>query len=303
MGRPPRSRHHATRTPLKSRSSGRRKRAPGSSMAMGERGSGPGDAPRAAARRPRRCAPSAPRRRAATSRARSARGHAPRRGPEADDIAEARRVAERAAQCRCRRRWAPSPQASATAAPPLLPPHVLVEVVRVQRRAEDRVERLRAGAELRRIGLADGDRAGGLDALDDERVVVGHVVLVDRRAERRADALVGTRSLCAIGQAVERAERLAARERLVGGARLRAAPVGDERHDRVDLRVDALDLGEVRLQHLGHRGAAGADQLAELGCGQEAEVTRARRSIARRVYKKSGPRFEDQVERRLRRAA
>ena len=50
------------------------------------------------------------------------------------------------------------PQASATAAPPLLPPQVLREVVRVARRAEHRVEGLRARAELRRVGLADDDR-------------------------------------------------------------------------------------------------------------------------------------------------
>ena len=84
----------------------------------------------------------------------------------------------------------------------------LREVVGVARRAENRVESLRAGAELRRVGLADHDRAGVLAALDDQvvrcrarsrgrsasrrscgcRAVSDEVLDRDRQPVQRADA-------------------------------------------------------------------------------------------------------------------
>jgi hypothetical protein len=51
------------------------------------------------------------------------------------------------------------PVASATAAPPLLPPHVPGVIVRIQGGPEYGVECLRSRAELRRVRLADDDRA------------------------------------------------------------------------------------------------------------------------------------------------
>ena len=59
------------------------------------------------------------------------------------------------------------------------------EVVRVARRAEDRVEGLRARAELGRVRLADHDRARRAQALDDQRVVLRDVLGEQRRAVRR----------------------------------------------------------------------------------------------------------------------
>jgi hypothetical protein len=63
------------------------------------------------------------------------------------------------------------PEASAHAAPPL---------DRVAGDAEDGVEGVRAGGELRHVGLADEDRAGVADPLDEQVVVVGHGVGEDR---------------------------------------------------------------------------------------------------------------------------
>ena len=97
------------------------------------------------------------------------------------------------------------PQATATAAPPEEPPQVFDEVVGIARRAEDRVEGLRADRELRRVGLADGDRAGRPQPLDDGVVLRRHVVAVDRRAEGGADALGRHDVLVRDRQAGERA--------------------------------------------------------------------------------------------------
>ena len=108
------------------------------------------------------------------------------------------------------------PQASATAAPPEEPPQVLRQVVGIVRRAEDSVECLRAGAEFGRVGFADDDGAGAPHALDDDVVFGGDVVLVERRAEGGADAAGLDQVLVGDGQAVQRAQRLAARLHLVG---------------------------------------------------------------------------------------
>ena len=39
-------------------------------------------------------------------------------------------------------------------------------------------------------------------------------------------------------------------DRGLGGVRRRARLIGRERHDRVELRVEALDHGEMRVEHL-----------------------------------------------------
>ena len=102
-------------------------------------------------------------------------------------------------------RAGPCPVASATAAPPLEPPQVSAGFQGLRRGAEDRVERVAARAELRRVGLADDDGARRLEPLDREGVVVGHVVLEDLRAPRGADALGRRQVLDRHRHAVERA--------------------------------------------------------------------------------------------------
>ena len=96
------------------------------------------------------------------------------------------------------------PHASATAAPPLLPPQVLPTIPRIARRAEHAVEGLRSGAELRRVGLADRHRACGAHARDDQRVARRDVVLVEQRAAGRANAGGVDQVLVRDRQAVQR---------------------------------------------------------------------------------------------------
>ena len=146
------------------------------------------------------------------------------------------------------------------------------EVVGIARRAEDRVERLRSGAELRRVGLAEGDRAGGANPRDDGRVLRRHVIAVEGRAPGRANAGRVHEIFVRHGQAVQHADRPAARDDLVGTRRVGHRPLGHERDDRVDLRVDALDLRQVRGHHLARRNLLRAQQRGEFDRAEERDL-------------------------------
>src|SRR5262249_1115894 len=111
----------------------------------------------------------------------------------------------------------------------------------------------------------EGDRASGREALDQQMVFVRDVVLVDRRAKGRADAfrldvvLVGDR------QAAEERLLLLAVDRLRRLERL----LGKEGDDRVQLRIDPLDLRDERADDL-HRGdLSRRQQGGELACRGE----------------------------------
>ena len=214
-------------------------------------------------------------------------GTRPGDGPEADDIAEAGRVAQRAA-----------------------------EVAAVGDREHAAGQRHRRAAAAAAAGLASGRRGcsvapktalkvcepapnsgvlvlpiviapARLQPLDDERVL-RRARSRGRSASRRwcgcpwsARGPCGrSGSPCSGPTASPRASAASAR------ARPASASLRQQRDDRVDLRVDALDLRQVRLHHLGHGGAARADQLAERGRGQKADVVHGRDSMARRVYRK-----------------
>ncbi len=144
--------------------------------------------------------------------------HEPRRGAEADDAAERRGHPERAAEVRALRDRAHAGgerHRGAAARPPARERGV----PGIARRSEHRVEGVAARAELGRVGLAHDDGARRLEALDDERVLFRHVVLVDLRTPRRADALGRGEVLDRHRHAVERRERGAAPERGGGPAR------------------------------------------------------------------------------------
>ena len=134
-----------------------------------------------------------------------------RRRPEADHAAERRRCAERAAEvgalaerahagCQGDRRAAGRAAARERRIP------------RVAGLAEHVVERVGAGAELRRVGLAEDDRARRAQPLDRQRIGVGHVVGVDPRAVGGAQAGRLGEVLDPDRDAVQRA-----RDRRVGG--------------------------------------------------------------------------------------
>ena len=72
------------------------------------------------------------------------------------------------------------PAASAQAAPPDDPPAERVGSTGLSVVPKTVVERVRAGRELRHVGLADHDHAGAADPLDEEVVGVRHVVGEER---------------------------------------------------------------------------------------------------------------------------
>jgi len=153
------------------------------------------------------------------------------------------------------------PHATETAAPPEEPP----QVVRIQRGAEHLVERLAARGEFRSVGLAEGDRARGLEALHQQVVLAGNVVRVDRRAERRADSLRDDGFLVGDRQTRERARIVGARARAlrVQLFRLLQRRLREEGDDGVHLGVHALDLRDVRAHHLDCRNFPRAHEARE----------------------------------------
>ena len=227
-GTPPRSVHQAMRTPLKSRSSGAANSAAGlvdARSAIARSGPAIALSSSATSATLRAIGPSTlsvrPRGRGRPHR------HAARRRPQADDAAEAGGIAERAAhvaavgdrQHAARERDRRAAAAAAAG---------LGQVVRIQRRAEHRVERLRSGAELRRVRLADDDRAGAAARRStSSESSAGHEVLEDRRPERRADAFGRLQILVRDRQAVQRTDGVAVGELLVG--RRARAPSPDRR--------------------------------------------------------------------------
>ena len=111
-------------------------------------------------------------------RVRRPRWDAADRAAQTEHVTEARRIPERAAGVAAvGDRHHPAGErhggAAARAAARLR------EIVWIQRAAEDLVECLRARAELGRVGLAEGDRAGPPQPFDEQRVLVGDVVAVD----------------------------------------------------------------------------------------------------------------------------
>ena len=180
---------------------------------------------------------------------RGPRRDTPRRRPQSDDAAETGGVAKRSAHVgavgdrqHVGRKRHRRPTAAATAG--------LAAVVRVQRRAEHRIERLRSGAKFRRVRLADTDRSGMPEALDGQRILRRHEVSIDRRSERRPHPLGGLEILVRDRQAVQRPDLFTARIGLVRQTCACHRPFGDQRDNCIDVRVHAINLREMRADDI-----------------------------------------------------
>ena len=182
-------------------------------------------------------------------------GDAPQRGPQADHPAERRRVAQRATHVRAVRQWQHA-RGEGRRRSPARPARGTARVRRVARGPEDRVEGVRAGRELRHVGPAQQYDARPADPLDRQRVLVGHEVGMERRAEGRAPARHGVGVLHCEREPVQRADRVTGGQPLVGGCRRAARPLGVQRHDGVDLAVALLDPREVQVEQLARRDLA-----------------------------------------------
>jgi hypothetical protein len=102
---------------------------------------------------------------------------------------------------------------------------------------------VRTHAELRHIGLPDGNGAGLLDALDEQRIFRADDVFIDRRSLREPKPDRGFEVLERRRQSVQRTNRVAAGDRVIGGFRqLETGVVIQLRDDGVEVWVEAIDL-------------------------------------------------------------
>ena len=84
--------------------------------------------------------------------------------------------------------------------------------------------------------------------------------------------LVTSRSLCATGKPCSGPIRSPEGQPAVRFARALHGLVGQQRHDRIDLRIHALDLVQMRTHHSLAGDRAFPDQPRQIGRGHKAEV-------------------------------
>ena len=136
-------------------------------------------------------------------------------------------------------------------------------VVRIARCAEDAVERLRTGAEFRRVRLADCDCAGVADPFDDQVVALGNVVRRTTSSRTSCACRASAADLCA------RSAMPHSGGGVFGGsasnrAAVVAGAIGVEGNDCVEARIDAIDLREVRVHHLDAADLPRGEQAGEV---------------------------------------
>ena len=78
---------------------------------------------------------------------------------------------------------------------------------------------------------------------------------------------VSVTSLMPIGRPCSGPSGAALHDGLLGGLRRRTRLVRGQRDDGIELRVDPLDDGEMRIEHLDRAGCAGADQRRKFARG------------------------------------
>ena len=166
----------------------------------------------------------------------------------------------------------PIPAATAAPDPALEPPEVSSGVPRVADGLGHRAVAGAAVAELGHGGLAEHDRAGGAQALDDHVVLVGDVVAVCRRAAGHRHAGDGDEVLdadrhaaqgAAVGARGERAlERPGRVERVLVG------PVAEG----VQARLEAVHPAMDRLDDVDRRELAAADRRREVDRRERAGI-------------------------------
>jgi hypothetical protein len=136
------------------------------------------------------------------------------------------------------------------------------------------------------------DRARRLEAGHDLGILLGHVVLIERRAVGGADARGRRDVLDPDRQAGEQALRLAARQRRLEILGFFPRGISDERHNRIELRIDARDYGEMGVEHLERAHRPRRDQRGEFTrrlsgeisiCGHLPDQCTKRRSMMRNI--------------------
>jgi hypothetical protein len=113
-------------------------------------------------------------------------------------------------------------------------------------------------------GLGEHDGTGGLEPAHHLGVLLGDMILVERRAEGCPDAGRQGDVLDPDGKAGQWPDRFAAHDGGLDRAGLLPCRFDDERHDRVELRIDSRDHRKVRIQRLDRTDGARGDQRCKL---------------------------------------
>jgi len=113
---------------------------------------------------------------------------------------------------------------------------------------------------------------GGVHPLDDQLILGRHVLRPHRRAVCGADTRRLVDVLVRHGQAVQRGQvRTGGRPPVSRGGAVQGA-LRDQGDHRVDVRVEPLDLVQVRLDDLARGHLAAAQRSPQLQCGHETQL-------------------------------
>ncbi len=160
------------------------------------------------------------------------------------------------------------PQATATAAPPDEPPHVVARSYGFLVAPNTVLNVWLPAPNSGVLVLPSRIAPAAVEACDERVVFLRHVVREDRRTLRRAHASRGEEVLVRDGQPGEDSRRrLLAVHRLRGLDRL----IGHERDDRIDGGIHALDLRDAGANELGGRDLPRAKHSRELDGWREAQ--------------------------------
>ena len=157
--------------------------------------------------------------------------------------------------------------ATATAAPPLLPPHVFVRSYGF-RVAPNTVLKVCDPAPNSGVFVLPTVMAPAVRirvTMSASRV--GHVVAIERRSASRPDACGVHEVLVRHRQAVQHADGTATDDCLVGRGRASHRLLGDERDDGVDLRIHTLDLRKMRGHDFARRDLLASESRREFDGG------------------------------------
>ena len=134
------------------------------------------------------------------------------------------------------------------------------------------VESLRSGAKFGCIGFADSDCPCVSQAFDNQGVFVGNKVLLDRGAERGANALGDNQVFVGNRKSTKRSRIFTPAELFINGPSCLFSTIWQQGDNRVDVRVNAFNLLQMGLQYFNGRDFAGLDFLDQVRGGQKAEL-------------------------------
>ena len=204
--------------------------------------------------------------------------HAPERGLQADEPAEAGRNSNRAGPVGAERQRPQSGRDGRRSAAGR-PTRRAREIPWVARLAEQGIVGRAAPGELGEVGPAHEDRAGRPQPRHARGILGRDEVRQQARAEGGPLAGRPEIVLDRHGNAVERAERPAGHHRLLGRARLGQRSLGVDEDVGAQPRVQSLDALQHGTGDLDGRQRPATNQLGQLDGGGEADVCRGHVSV------------------------